>query len=137
MSKRKCWKLTGGKDVFVSLPTGYGKSLCYALLPKIFDALRGLDKSSIALVISPLISLMEDQTITFNDKGVATVCVSDKDKVSKEVKCDVFHGKYQVIFMSPESLFLNLEWRRMLSTDRYINNLVAFVVDEAHCVKKW
>ena len=54
-----------GKDVFVSLPTGYGKSLCYQILPVLFDALRGQPErqtvSSIVVVVSPLTSIMKDQ----------------------------------------------------------------------------
>ena len=49
-----------GSDVFVSLPTGSGKSLCFALLPFVFDELYGRN-GSIAIVVSPLISLMKDQ----------------------------------------------------------------------------
>ena len=50
-----------GKDVFVALPTGYGKSLCYALLPLIFDMKEGLEeKTSICMVVSPLVALMKD-----------------------------------------------------------------------------
>ena len=52
-----------GADVFVSLPTGFGKSLCYILLPKVFDLLRGVDNKSIIVAISPLITLMEDQSL--------------------------------------------------------------------------
>ena len=51
----------GGRDVFVSLPTGYGKSLCYATLPAAFDSLRNTLSKSIVLVVSPLIALMKDQ----------------------------------------------------------------------------
>ena len=55
----------GGRDVFVCLPTKYGKSLCFALLPYVYDHLRGLDTSqpapSIANCVSPLQSLMMDQ----------------------------------------------------------------------------
>jgi len=55
-----------GNDVFVSLPTGGGKSLCYACLPWVFDALRsggevGSEHPSIVVVVSPLLSLMKDQ----------------------------------------------------------------------------
>ena len=67
---------TSGKDVFVSLPTGFGKSVCYALLPNVFDSIRGVEKASVAIVISPLISLMKDQTTTFNKKGVPSVSVT-------------------------------------------------------------
>ena len=74
---------TNGRDVFVSLPTGYGKSLCYALLPRIFDMLRTVDKASIAIIISPLISLMQDQVATFNQKGLLSVCISGKNEISR------------------------------------------------------
>ena len=49
-----------GLDTFVSLPTGYGKSLCYAILPWAFDELRNTKKASIVLVVSPLVSLTID-----------------------------------------------------------------------------
>ena len=53
-----------GRDVFVSLPTGYGKSLCYAALPAAFDSLRISPSQSIVVVVSPLIALMKDQVAT-------------------------------------------------------------------------
>ena len=54
----------GGRDVFVLLPTGYGKNLCYAALPAAFDSLRNTASNSIVLVVSPLIALMKDQVAT-------------------------------------------------------------------------
>ena len=130
-------EFVSGKDVFVSLPTGSGKSLCYGLLPSVFDTLRNVEKTSIAIVVSPLISLMKDQTAAFNQLGISSVCVSDKEETSKELKQKILRGQHQLVFMSPESLFCNLLWRRMLSTSIYSKNLIAFVIDEAHCVKKW
>ena len=56
--------VVAGKDVFISLPTGTGKSLCFALVPVVFDRLLGYKKgaeTSIAIVVSPLIALMKDQ----------------------------------------------------------------------------
>ena len=50
-----------GRDAFVSFPTGYGKSLCYAILPWAFDEVRSIDKKSIVIVVSPLVSLTMDQ----------------------------------------------------------------------------
>ena len=50
-----------GKDVFLSVPTGGGKSLCYAILPWLFDELRQTPCKSIVIVVSPLIALMKDQ----------------------------------------------------------------------------
>ena len=88
--------------------------------------IRGVDKASIAIIISPLISLMQDQVTDFNRKGISSVCVSDKQTTSKESRRNILKGGYQLIFMSPESLFCNLDWRRMLSTDTciYMKNLI-------------
>ena len=55
-----------GEDVFAVLPTGYGKSLCYALLPLVFDALADHKApSSIVIVVSPLLAIMKDQVSLF------------------------------------------------------------------------
>ena len=65
-----------GRDVFVSLPTGYGKSACFGCLPVMFDCLRRVpDGTSIVLVISPLKSLMKDQVESFCRKGLSAVFV--------------------------------------------------------------
>ena len=60
-----------GKDVFVSLPTGYGKSLIYSVLPYAYDELRGC-RGSIVIVVSPLLSLMKDQVVTWLKKAMYT-----------------------------------------------------------------
>ena len=70
----------GGNDVFISLPTGYGKLLCYAVLPKVFNLLRGVANKSIVIVVSPLIALMNDQVATFSAKGICAAYVSDKEE---------------------------------------------------------
>ena len=67
------------RDVFVSLPTGYGKSSCYALLPAVFDRKKNLpEKTSIVVIVSPLVALMKDQTSSFTAKGISACYVSDK-----------------------------------------------------------
>lgn len=59
-----------GKDTFVALPTGYGKSLIYGCLPFVYDSIRGLPPgTSIASVVCPLIALMKDQTERFRLTG--------------------------------------------------------------------
>ncbi len=70
-------QFTKGKDVFISLPTGFGKSLCYILLPCVFDIIRGVEKKSMILVISPLIALIEDQVATIYSFGTSAVYVID------------------------------------------------------------
>ena len=64
-----------GRDVFVSLPTGFGKSLCYGCLPRVFDSLEGMESKSILVVITPLIALVKDQVTTFTAKGLSATYV--------------------------------------------------------------
>ena len=69
----------GGRDVFVSLPTGYGKSLCYAALPATFDSLR--QATSIVVTVSPLIALMKDQVATLSARGLAEYRMHNERKL--------------------------------------------------------
>lgn len=127
----------GGHDVFAALPTGYGKSLCFAILPVLYDILRGhSDPTAIVLCISPLVSLMADQKAKFSPKGLVTDFVGSAQEDFTAYKA-VVEGKCQLVYMTPESLFANPLWWEMLRSPIYQSNLVAVVVDEAHCVQKW
>ena len=123
-----------GRDVFVSLPTGHGKSLCYAALPAAFDSLRRSPSQSI-VVVSPLIALMKDQVATLSGRGLSVGCVTSESSVAEKDK--VSNGQYQLVLFSPEALLSVRRWREMLRDETYTSRIVAFVVDEAHCVKKW
>ena len=123
-----------GRDVFVCLPTGSGKSLCYCILPSVFDELSAVDGKSIVVVVSPLISLMKDQVQAMKAKDIRAVYVGD---CGEEDVIDVCSGVYQIVYMSPEALLTDEQWRDMLLSPVYRENLVGLVVDEAHCVKKW
>jgi len=131
-------KFLQGKDVFVVLPTGYGKSLCYACLPLVFDRVFGrlsTNERSIAVVISPLIALMEDQVGSFSSRGITSVKAGSCS--DHETSQRIINGEYQLVFISPEALLSKKRWRKMLLCDVYQRNLVAVVVDEAHCVRNW
>ena len=72
-----------GNDVFVSLPTGYGKTICYAALPIAFDVLLGRDSSdslqrSIVIVVSPLHTLIQDQVASLTSRGLAVGSVTSE-----------------------------------------------------------
>ena len=126
-----------GRDVFTSMPTGSGKSLCYCLLPKVFDILRGsnsVETQSVVIVVSPLVALMKDQVRQMTERNMRAVYVGDVDS---EIENEVCDGKYQLVYLSPEALLTNVTWRDMLQSPVYQQNLVALVIDEAHCVKKW
>ena len=129
-------EFVSGKDVFVCLLTGHGKSLCYAVLPLVFDRIRGKDSASIVLYVSPLVSLMIDQRRNLTARGLRCELVGEA-QADEAVLLDVAEGKYQLVFMSPESLLLNTRWREMLRSTVYRTNLVALAIDEAHLVKKW
>lgn len=129
-------EFVSGKDVFVSLPTGYGKSLCYALLPLVFDFLRAPCNKSIVVCISPLTALMIDQREKFKSWGIAAEFVGEVQQ-DLEVMRDVKQGRIQLLYISPESLLRNPQWREMLLSTVYQENIVAVVIDEAHCVTQW
>ena len=124
-----------GKDIFIVLPTGFGKTVCYACLPKAFDLYlsKTCEDSSIIVVISPLISLMKDQVRSLNEHNVNAGYIDAESDY--EVKQNVNEGKYNVIFMSPELMVG--KWRGLFSNQLYKERLIGLVVDEAHCVIKW
>ena len=93
-----------GHDVFVSLPTGYGKSLCYAALPAAFDKLlkRTSPSMSIVVAVSPLIALMKDQVASLSTKGLAVGCITQES--SDEERAEVKDSQYPVVPQTLEIL---------------------------------
>ena len=85
--------------MFVSLPTGSGKSLCYCLLPSVFDALRVTEGRSIVVIVSPLISLMKDQVRAMKERNMRAVYVGDCTD-DERAATDTCAGKYQLVYMS-------------------------------------
>ncbi len=91
---------------------------------------------SIAVVISPLTSIMMDQTAKFSPRGLSTDFVGE-EQVDREATTWVPSGLTQLLFISPESIIENPCFCNMLLTAPYKERLVALVIDEAHCVKNW
>ena len=125
-----------GQDVFISIPTGSGKSLCYGCLPLVFDSLRTRGSKAIVVVVSPLKALMLDQVRAFSAKGLESAYVSGDDE-GGDIARGVENGDYALVFMSPEALVSSCRWREIFRTPTYQENLVAVVVDEAQCIEKW
>ena len=127
-----------GRDVFVSLPTGSGKSVCFACLPQLFNRLRFLKERakqhpSIVVVVSPLVSLMLNQVTKLTAKGVSAAYIGGAQH-DPSVWSSVENGDCQVVYTSPETL---LSQREIFHSQVYQNNLVCLAVDEAHLVEKW
>ena len=89
------------------------------------------------LVVSPLLALTKDQVASISEKGLSDVFISDKDSTPPTVKREIKNGNFQVVFTSPECLFLSMKWKNMLLSNVYQQSLIGVVVDEAHCIKKW
>ncbi|XP_065901618.1 ATP-dependent DNA helicase Q1-like [Dysidea avara] len=124
-----------GRDVFVALPTGYGKSIIFALLPAIFNRIKGCN-SSLAVCISPLTSLEVDLTVKLQSRGINAAYVGEQQIDWQETK-RVLEGNIEIVFISPESIIHNKAFRNMLRSEAYKERMVALIVDEAHCVKTW
>ena len=136
------WHLYCGRDAFILLPTGYGKSLCYQCLPFLLDWRRSAGgkvscSHSVVLVISPLLSLMSDQVKKLRDKGVeAAVLATDRDRFGDSTVQEDKLNTYSIIYSSAEAI-LSDKWRGIFSNKSFSCRLVAVAIDEAHCVSKW
>ena len=129
--------LVKGQDVLACLPTGYGKSLIYQTWSSLSHMLarggyRGVE-NGIVIVISPLISIMEDQTRLLTSKGIRAAYVGKDERTDQAI----IDGEYNVVFGSPESLVSNPSWRSVLQTQLYRQRLVGIAVDEVHTVVDW
>lgn len=86
------------KDTLIILPTGFGKSLIFQLLPFVFDSWLGAKKSFI-LVVSPLNALMRDQTVKLNDMQVKSLVVRNTELLSDVEINEIKQSKYRIILM--------------------------------------
>ena len=121
------------EDVLLKLPTGFGKSMVFQMAPLVNAELSKFNHrftaNPIIIVISPLVSLMEDQTNFVRNLNIKTGSIGD----GKSVNVKIAKGERSIVFSSPESLLGNGRWRNMLSSDTYKKNLIGIAVDEAHC----
>ena len=118
-----------GKNTFVLMPTGGGKSLCYQLPSLIMEGT--------AIVISPLIALMKNQVDVINgmseEDGLAHYLNSSLNKAAiDQVKADIMAGKTKLLYVAPESL----------TKEEYVDFLKSckisfYAIDEAHCISEW
>ena len=121
------------EDIFVNLPTGSGKSLIYQALPLVFDHVSD-ESGHIVVVVSPLVSLMEDQVKYLRSLGLSAVNISSNVEVDR---AKIEKGEYLIVYGSPEAWLVNERWRCMLSNDVYSKKLCAVAVDEAHVLRHW
>ena len=114
------------KDTVVLMPTGGGKSICYQLPALLSDGLT--------LVISPLISLMQDQVDQLNQRGIKSMFFESnrgKNDIDRQFE-NARNGGFKLIYSSPERL-VNRSFLEQLKN----LNIVGIAIDEAHCVSEW
>ena len=122
--------VTAGGDALVLMPTGGGKSLCYQL--------PALLREGVAIVVSPLIALMQDQVDALQQLGVrAAFLNSSLDAESaREVTARLMHGDLQILYVAPERLLMP-HFLGLLEQIEIGTGIALFAIDEAHCVSQW
>ena len=89
-------RIVSGEDVCAVFSTGYGKSICFQI-PALY-----LDKP--AIIVSPLISLMDDQKLILGDLGISSCCYNSNAHNKSQMKKEILQGKYKFIYITPESI---------------------------------
>jgi len=118
--------LLDGKDVIGILATGYGKSICYQL--------PFLITKKTVIVISPLLSLMEDQLNKLKKLNISVYCLNSNNSNKDVDKKKILDGHAGIVYMSPEYFIKCETFIKTLSN----NNLLSLIaIDESHCISTW
>ena len=119
--------LLAGRDVCVVMPTGGGKSLCYQLP-------AALQAGNTAIVVSPLIALMQDQVAQLTQMGISAAVLNSSQgwNEQRETERRAETGEYRLLYLSPERLAKKemIGWLKKVPVS-------FFVIDEAHCISEW
>ena len=119
-------EVTEGRDALVLMPTGGGKSLCFQV--------PALLRAGTAVVVSPLIALMEDQINSLRQLGVHAECLHSGMAVDEQMQIerDLLMGNVDLLYVAPERL-MTRNMQRLLDQ----MHIALFAIDEAHCVSQW
>ena len=115
-----------GEDSLVLMPTGGGKSLCYQI--------PGVVRSGMAIVVSPLIALMQDQVAALKQLGLNAAYLNStlSGEQQSKVLRSIHDGELEILYIAPERLLQENTLQRLISHD-----ISLIAIDEAHCVSQW
>ncbi|HEY3309307.1 MAG TPA: DNA helicase RecQ [Desulfuromonadaceae bacterium] len=119
-------QVIAGADVFLVMPTGGGKSLCYQV--------PALHRPGLAIVVSPLISLMKDQVDALTANGVRAACFNSSLSAteSRRISQQIETGGLDLLYVAPERLLQPEFLERLAGME-----VALFAIDEAHCISQW
>jgi ATP-dependent DNA helicase RecQ len=124
--KQVIQKVLDGKDALVLMPTGGGKSLCYQI--------PGLVRDGMAIVVSPLIALMQDQVAALLQLGINAAFLNSTlsaEQYSRVVR-SIHDGELDILYVAPERLLQENTLQRLMNVP-----ISLIAIDEAHCVSQW
>ena len=145
------------KDLVAVLPTGYGKSLVFHVLPRLLKERDTIHTSpsttckSVVLVVPPLNALMYDQISSLREKAVQAAILGVKEAESDEdgdspvtITCQwegtrerIIQAEYEIVFSHPEAFLSCEDGLKVLQSTIYLSAVKAVIVDEAHCILEW
>lgn len=140
------------KDLVAVLPTGYGKSLVFHVLPSLLERRDARSTSSVnksvVLVVSPLNALMYDQIKKLRERGVQAAILGVKKLLDQDdtaslqslwdgTRASIIQAEYEIVFCHPESFLSCKDGLEVLQSEVYLSAVKAVIVDEAHCILEW